>query len=190
MVSPKLDRSALAVACESLEIDKLSDQDYDFLTEYVSIIKPIANAITFLEGDIQTFGAYLPMLFGVRQTLKDLYLNGNFEYCAPLLIAVRDGFDKRFGHLMKLNGLYEQGNSKAIPLFLAMVANPQYKLNFIPNDWFDSNANGMSQIKGLLLNAMKQSLRDEQQQNMEQLKEAQADENVNGQRQKGRTMII
>lgn len=156
-----MDRVKLALACEALKIDKLCDQDYLFLSEYTRIIKPIANAITYLEGDKQTFGGYLPMLFGVRQTLKDLYLEDNLQYCKSLLIAVKDGFDKRFGHLIKLTSTYETGDAKAVPLFLAMITNPEFKLNYIPNDWFHGNAQGMTQIKSILLNAMKEYLEEE-----------------------------
>lgn len=160
ILSPALNRVKLALACESLKIEKLCDQDYMFLSEYVSVIKPISNAITYLEGDVQTFGGYLPMLFSVRQTLKDLHLSDSLEFCKPLLTAVRDGFDKRFGHLMKLPSTYETGDPKAVPLFLAMITNPEYRLNYIPNDWFHSNPYGLSQIKSLLLNAMKAYLND------------------------------
>lgn len=155
----------MATACEALSIEKLCDQDFEFLSEFISVIKPIANAITFLEGDIQTFGAYLPMLFSVRQTLKEMYRDNQLQYCRPLLIAVRDGFDKRFGHLTTLTSYFEKGDPKALPLFIAMLSNPEYKMNFIPTDWFHSNANGMAQIKSLLLNAMKHILKDEKQAN-------------------------
>lgn len=179
-----MDRIALALACEALYIEKLCDQDYEFLTEFVRVIKPIANAITFLEGNVQTFGGYLPMLFSVRQTIKDLYINDELVYCKPLLLAVRDGFDKRFGHLLKLSSPFERGDKKAVPLFIAMLTNPEFKMNFIPSDWFHNNAEGLNQIKSLLLNSMKQHLEEEkkhqqQQHEMEKSNKCSQDENEN-----------
>lgn len=159
-----MNRVALALACEALQIEKLCDQDYLFLQEFVIIIKPIANAITYLEGNVQTFGGYLPMLFSVRQTLKDLYINDDLVFCKSLLLAVRDGFDKRFAHLMRLSTVFDKADAKAVPLFIAMLTNPEFKMNFIPIDWFHSNADGMNQIKLLLLNVMKQYLEEEKQQ--------------------------
>lgn len=156
-----MDRVKLAMVCIALNIEQLCDQDYDFLAEYVKTIKPIANAITYLEGDSLTFGAYLPTLFSVRQALKDLYKENGLVYCKPLLVAVKNGFDRRFGHLMKLPSQHESGDPKAVPLFLAMFTNPDFKLNYIPDDWFDSNPQGMSQIKSLLLNSMRQYLKEE-----------------------------
>lgn len=99
------------------------------------------------------------MLFSARAALKDLYIADELVYCRPLLIAVKDGFDKRFGHLMQLNSRFEMASPKAVPLFLAMLPNPEFKMNFITKDWFDSNAEGLNQIKSLLLNAMKEVLK-------------------------------
>lgn len=178
--SPSLDRVGLRLACLTLGIEELCDQDYKFLEEYATIIKPIANAITFLEGCVQTFGSYLPMLFSVRQELKDLYIDDELEYCRPLLLAVRDGFHKRFAHLMDLSSPFERGDPKAIPLFIAMITNPEYKINFIPIDWFYANAEGMNQIKSILLNAMKKHLEDEKQQQVEEnANDSSPDENTN-----------
>lgn len=178
ILSPSVDRVAFAVACESLGLEKLCDQDYRFLSEFVTVIKPIANAITYLEGDVQTFGSYLPMLFSVRQELRDLYLKDDFEFCRALLLAVKNGFDKRFGHLMDLSNPFERGDSKAVPLFLAMLTNPDYKLNFIPTHWFHGNAEGFNQIKSLLLNAMKQYLKDEKQEQEDKTNNSEQDTNA------------
>lgn len=114
IISPRLDRVALAVACEVLKLEKLCDQDFRFLSEYATVIKPIAEAITFLEGDIKTFGAYLPKLFDVREQLKELSTSDELLYCQPLLAAVKDGFQRRFSHLMHLTDIYERGSPKAV----------------------------------------------------------------------------
>lgn len=160
ILSPKLDRAAFATACEALNIQKLCDQDYAFLTEYVTVIKPIAEAITYVESSVNTFGCYLPMLFSVKQKLINLRQK-ELVYCSPLLTAVRDGFDKRFEHLMHLGDIFEDGSPKAVPLFLAMITNPDYRLAFIPASFFDSNAQGMAKIRSLLLNAMKKFIESE-----------------------------
>lgn len=51
------------------------------------------------------------------------------------------GFENRFGHLMDGNGL-------SMPLYVAMMSNPMYKLNFM----------GLSKIPPNLLNALKDML--------------------------------
>lgn len=152
-----LDWAGLATACEALKIDKLCDQDIDFLKEYKLVLQPIAEAITFVEGSMNTFGSYLPTLFGIRTRLRELHLNSDeLKYCKPLLDAIRSGFNTRFAHLMHLPDMYVQGDPKAAPLFIAMLSNPRYKTNFIPPYWFDENPLGFNQIKNLMINTMKQ----------------------------------
>lgn len=156
-----MDRVAFAVACEVLSLDKLCDQDYVFLTEFASVIKPIADSITYLEGSVKTFGGYLPMLFSCSATLKDLSVANTLKYCEPLLTAVRMGFAKRFNSIMRLGNIFERADARAVPLFLAMLTNPGFKLAFIPDTWFYENANGIHQIKSILMNAMKQWMNNE-----------------------------
>lgn len=154
------DLSALATACEALGIDKLSDQDIQFLQEFVEVLQPIADAITLLEGSKNMFGTYLPTLFGVRTKLRDMHLSAvePLLYCRPLLDAIRDGFRNRFAHLMTLGNLFAEPDPRAVPLFIAMVSNPRFKLNFMPKYWFDENPDGMQKIQNLLLNVMKQMM--------------------------------
>lgn len=180
ILSPQLDRSALATACEALNIAKLCDQDYAFLTEYVAVIKPIADAITYLEASVKTFGCYLPMLFSTRQKFIELRTKDELVYCGPLLDAVRDGFSKRFGHLLHLGDIYEEASPKAIPLFLAMLTNPDYRLAFIPSSFFDRDASGIAKIRSILMNAMKQLLESDRLSRERELPAAEANkENTN-----------
>lgn len=160
ILSSNLDRVAFAVACDVLQVSKLCDQDYQFLAEFAQVFKPVADSITQLEGKVP-FGCYLPILFTCRDALKDMYVSDALEYCGPLLVAVKDGFDKRFGHLMRLGDVYERPDPKAVPLFLSMITNPEFKMKCVPHDWLHRNANGIAQIRNILLNAMKQILQGE-----------------------------
>lgn len=153
-----LDWVSLATACEALGIEKLSDQDFDFLTEFVKVFRPIADGITFVEGTHKNFGSYLPTLFSIRMTLREMYVDDELLYCRPLLLAIKEGFDKRFWHLMKLTDLYERGSPKAVPLYIAMLSNPAFKFNYIPKYWFEENPNALNQIKSIFLNAMQKEL--------------------------------
>lgn len=173
-----LDLAALAIACEALGIEKLSDQDIQFLIEFTKVFQPIADAITFLEGSKNMFGAYLPTLFSVRTKLRQIHLSNELVYCKPLLHAIRDGFHKRFAHLMSLGNVFQEPDPRAIPLFIAMVSNPRFKLNFIPPYWFDENPQAMQQIQNLLLNAMKQTVAQQKQQ-QQPIQEEEEDESQN-----------
>lgn len=164
--------SALATACEALGIDKLSDQDIQFLREFAQVFQPIADSITFLEGSRNMFGTYLPTLFSVRTKLREMHHSNKLAYCRPLLDAVRDGFQKRFDHLMSLGNVFTEPDPRAVPLFIAMVSNPRFKVNFIPPYWFDENPGALLKIQNLLLNVMKDAVaqrkQPEQQQQQQQ----------------------
>lgn len=109
----------------SVEIPIFTDSNYTFLREFQSIMRPISEGLTFLEGDRQTFDAYAPMFFGIQAEFKRLEMI-DFVFARPLLDAVMSGFGERFDHLL------DPFNEKSIPIFLAMLSNPKYKLNYLP----------------------------------------------------------
>lgn len=75
--------------------------------------------------------------------------------------------------------------SKSIPSFLAMLCNPEYKMNFIPDYWFDGNINGVSKIRTLLMNSMKKVVEEQKREQQRQQQQGSvsvskdADENQN-----------
>lgn len=139
----KIDSILLRSVCIELHISSLNQRDYDFLWEFLMVMRPIANGITFLEGDKQLFGAYLPTLFGIKTALSDM--ETELTYCAPLLQAVNDGFNRRFGEMM------DPFNAKSVPLFIAMVSNPMFKMSYIPPSFM--RASVIRSIKNMLLTA-------------------------------------
>lgn len=149
-----LEREKLKRACECLKIPVLHEEDYKFIEEYVSIIRPIAHALKVLEGDKHLFGLYLPTLFGLKQKLRDLLMN-EWDYCEPLIASVNTGFTNRFAHLMDI----EHQSGKAIPLFLGMVTHPQFKMNFIHKAHITPEY--IQKVQGLLVTAAETILRGE-----------------------------
>lgn len=114
-------------------------------------MKPIACALKVLEGNKYTFGIYLPVLFGLRHKLDALQKQTLME-CDALADALSDGFNKRFGHLMKLN----ENDSRAVPLYIAMIANPQFKMNFMSSETIPTEL--ITKIRTILFNAGKHLL--------------------------------
>lgn len=140
-----IDEIQLRTMCTELKISALSQDDYEFLREFVTVIAPIADGITYLEGDKQLFGAYLPTLFGIKTSLLEMKSSRELLYCMPLVDAVYDGFTKRFKEMMNLD------NPRATPLYLAMISDPKYKISFIPpSAW---NKDTLKMIKNALLAA-------------------------------------
>lgn len=117
----------LKAACTVLAIPVLDKEDYEFLHEYMKVIRPIAEALKALEGNRDTFGIYLPTLFGVKFKLDELS-KSRLKFCKPLLHSVCNGFSTRFAKMMDLN------TPKSLPLYLAMATNPNFKLNYMPSN--------------------------------------------------------
>lgn len=135
------------------------------------IFRPIAEGITFLEGDQQLFGSYLPTLFGIRTALNEIRTTAALTFCEPLIIAVQKGFLARFTDMM------DPENTHSVPLFLAMASNPKYKLSFIPPSLFRTNIMGC--IKNMMMAAAEKLLKIEADEEMLETPAVETHENGN-----------
>lgn len=116
-------------------------------------MRPIAEGITALEGNI-CFGAYLPHLFGIRSQLNYLKTQ-KLRFCTPLLNAIETGFDER------LNDLMDPYHTTAIPLYLAMITNPRYKLSYIGQ----LRPTILQKLKNMLLSAAEEIVKEDTKEN-------------------------
>lgn len=124
-----IDRPKLDEACDALNLEPFDSKEYDFLNQYFRVINKVAIALKTLKADKYTFGLYLPTLFGLRSVLEKISNPTTTEMfeCLPLAKALKTGFENRFGKLMDAF----ESDGKSAPLFIAMVSNPQFKLNFL-----------------------------------------------------------
>lgn len=139
-----IEKTKLTSACFQLRVAPLEDEDYGFLREYHSVMKLIAIALKSIESDSYTFALYLPTLFGLRINLQAMIDGHKIFHCEPLVVALLKGLDARFGNLMDPFS----SDGKSVPLFVAMISNPTFKLNFM----------GMKKIQPHLLNRWKDML--------------------------------
>lgn len=127
-----------------LKVAPLDDDEYEFLREYHSVLALISAALKSIESDSYKFSLYLPSLFGLKIQLQALLDKRSVFECIPLVIALQNGIEARFGNLMDPF----DPEKKSVPLFIAMMTNPQFKLNFM----------GMKKIQPRLLNRLKDML--------------------------------
>lgn len=140
-----IDRVKLDAACNHLKLGILDDEEYSFLQQYHKLISLVDRTLKTLESDRYSFGIYLPALFGLKSKLDELIeQSGKTFECLPLAMALRDGLQNRFGDVMDP---YNE-NGKSVPLYIAMLTNPSYKLNFM----------GMKSIPTKLLIHLKEML--------------------------------
>lgn len=143
------DKPELAALCLALNICVLNDIDYAFLNEFKCVMRPIADGLTALEGNI-CFGAYLPHLFGISSQLNRLKTQ-NLRFCKSLLSAIDIGFNERFRDLM------DPYHISSVPLYLAMMTNPKYKMSFIGT----LRPTLLQKLKNMLLSAAEEIAEDE-----------------------------
>lgn len=145
-----IDRSKLEHACYQLNIDPFDAEEYDFLQQYYQVTNKVAVALKVLEGNRHGFGLYLPTLIGLR-TVLDTHSNprtvAETEPCLQLAIALKNGFERRFADLMDVFNT----DGKSAPLYIAMITNPQYKLNFMGTRTIDPRV--LHKLKEMLVDA-------------------------------------
>jgi hypothetical protein len=75
--------------------------DMVFLKEYAKVMEPMATALDLLQGESQAYlGCLLPTLAVAQMLLEDA-LTKPLAFCKPLVRALLEGINKRFGHLFE-----------------------------------------------------------------------------------------
>lgn len=141
-----IDEKKLERACIELRVAPLDCNEYAFLCEYHNVMSLVAATLHTLEANRYTFGIYLPTLMGLQYKLQQMInhlSNKNIDSietydiaeterekttrskCLPLANAIKRGFDNRFRELI------DAYNKKSVPLYVAMLSNPTFKLNFM-----------------------------------------------------------
>lgn len=154
------DKSSFQVLMVALGIGAFTNLQLEFLEEFELVLRPVMRAIKYVQGRYY-FGSYLPMLFGLQ---SELNVEKPRKFCKPLVVALRNGFEKRFGDIMNPE------NPESVPLFVAMVANPKYKLNYVPQNLLTHN---ILRLKRMVLSAAEEMVGRK----MRKLNESQESEN-------------
>lgn len=144
-------KSKLSALFIELDISILTSTDLEFLSEYIEVMKPIAEAIKASQKEKFYFGSYLPLLFTVEFLFKEIERSDHLKHCKPLLNAVMNGFNQKFGEVMSLN----TESPKSTQALIAMLVNPNYKLHCISPDVISKSGLTSGSIKQLILNAGK-----------------------------------
>lgn len=142
-----IERSKLESVCIALGIVPMDSDEYEFLQQYFKLISKVASALKILEGDKNTFASYLSVLIDLRRAFEkytDFY-SDMLEKCNALGYAIRKGLQERFSEMMNID------DAKSVPLYVAMMSNPKYKLNFMGVSTIAPNL--LSKLKEILVEA-------------------------------------
>lgn len=175
-----IDEDKLEHACIQLRVPPLEPSESAFLIEYRDIMSLVASALYTLEANKHTFGICLPTLLGLQyqlqQLIKQLSSETSRKYsikvindegeivtvssnCLPLVHALKHGFDNRFGDLIDPYNT----NGKSTPLFVAMMSDPTFKLNFMCLSSIPENL--FNHLKEMLVSAALSAIKDDDDQN-------------------------
>lgn len=100
--------------------------EIQFLLEYVSCSKPIADGIRSLEGDKDTYyGCLIPELMRMQRILSSLKMD-NLTYCDVLIDVITESLNRRFERFYKLE------EPKAKDGIIASVSYPFFKMKWVP----------------------------------------------------------
>ncbi|XP_055307105.1 uncharacterized protein LOC129571338 isoform X2 [Sitodiplosis mosellana] len=143
-----IDQAKLDALFCHLKIAILDPTERQFLQEFLIVLKPIARGLSTLEGN-RYFGYNLISLFNIRAEIEHIVSSVRLKFCKPLLLAVRDGFFARFKDHMDMN------KPLSVPLYLAMLSHPSFKMNYIREIRENSSASHyLHKCMGILLKAI------------------------------------
>lgn len=132
----------------------LKDNEIEYLSEYVKILKPLALALDILQGEHNThFGYIIPTIGSMYFKLKTLK-DDKLKYLQPVLDGIIKSTFVRFEEYLTLN----TDNQKTVSAALASVCHPKFKLRWVNlcerNTVDGLQCNTSDYIKKLFLNTI------------------------------------
>lgn len=91
---------AIRNICEKSEVKMLKTAEIAFLTEFCTVMKPVVKVLNILQSETNThMGWLLPVIFQLQAKLSRLETSS--KMCLPLIRAIQEGIQKRFGRMME-----------------------------------------------------------------------------------------
>lgn len=101
----------------------LRDQEFQYIEEYLSCTKPIAEALDILQKESNTYyGILLPTLLALRNNLQKL-TRKDFVFCKPLSEVFIESVEKRFDVFFNISSHSTQAENAII----AALCYPRFK---------------------------------------------------------------
>lgn len=138
----KFDVNLLNEINVALSLDSFLTADMEFFQEYVTVMQPIADAIDSLQSDTY-YSYFLPTLTSIKYSLESMAAEDNLKHCQPLLEAITNGFEKRFGHFFEMN------DDRCLIAVMSTCIHPYFKTRWLHEDMHAGSH--LSQIENLLV---------------------------------------
>ncbi|KAL7826789.1 hypothetical protein AOLI_G00319980 [Acnodon oligacanthus] len=91
---------AIRNVCEKFGVTMLSPAEIAFLSEYYIAMKPVVKFLNILQSETNAYmGWLLPVIFQLQAKLRRM--EASSKMCLPLIRAIQDSVQKRFGGMME-----------------------------------------------------------------------------------------
>ncbi|XP_060776445.1 uncharacterized protein LOC132885931 [Neoarius graeffei] len=91
---------AIRSVCEEFKLKMFSQAEIAFLREFCSVMRPVVKALNILQSKTNThLGWLLPVIFELQSKLRRQ--EESTKMCLPLIRAIQQGVQKRFGVMME-----------------------------------------------------------------------------------------
>ena len=109
---------------KQLNLPYFTQQDIDYIEEYIGVLKPIATGINQLQNNKKFFyGELVPTLLTINSQLYEINIS-SLRYCAHLLTLIRDSFHRNFKP-------YIEFDNSVNDALLATITHPYFKLRWV-----------------------------------------------------------
>lgn len=125
-----------------LEESKFTTIDYEFLKEYVHVMRPIARALDNLQSNCY-FAYLLPTIHTMKAQLEEIQAE-NLVHCKPLMNQLDKAINRRFS---KYFSLHEDVCKAAV---VATCSHPHFKMRWLHKSFV---ANYSKQIQNIVIDA-------------------------------------
>jgi hypothetical protein len=104
---------------QAIGLATISEPEFTFLQSYVKVMKPIASAIDFLQGEKTCFlGHVIPTVTGIKKNMQSLNVVATMK---PLVAALLNGLTSRFADVLNDDQYH-----------VATMLIPKFKLRYLP----------------------------------------------------------
>ena len=130
--------------CTKLDVPRLKPPELCFLSEYVYVVWPLAQALNILQAENKMFMGYLlPTVVMLREKLATKKMTATT--CKPLIAAMINGIDRRF------HDVFNDAEASA-----AAIIHPKFKMSWTNNK--SMTAAGLQTIRDQLATSTSTSL--------------------------------
>ena len=134
--------------CDKLGLPQFRRAEVAFIAEYVSVMKPLIQALDILQCETTVYMAYLlPTRMTLKEKMQFLLHNSSIKCCKPMVVSMDTAINSRFSQYIMNAKLI--GAAIVHPNFSQIGSKTTNKKELIWNSWttrFDSSISWLKTV--------------------------------------------